>query len=345
MFRVFEAETADEVWGQIATAFRNGEGTRQSSRIGEMYEILHSAMSISNPRQRWVSSRLPPINIAFALAEVIWIITGRNDSKFLNYFNRQLPKYAGEGDTYHGAYGHRIRRAFGVDQLDQAFFALKAKPSSRQIVLQIWDGRLDLPSSSGMEASADIPCNVASILRVRADKLEWMQIMRSNDVYRGLPYNIVQFTTLQEIMAGWLDVGLGEYNQISNSLHVYESDLEQFQLWDSGQFVANTDSLAFSRPLSEEYFRELEGAVETVILPQKSTEDLISLVSNSILPIPFRNILCVICAEGIRRRRQPRLAEELMSECSNQLYRNLYHRWLSRFNLKRNASPAVVLAE
>jgi thymidylate synthase len=295
-------------------------------------------MSISDPRQRWISSRLPPVNIAFAIAEVVWILTGRNDSKFLNYFNSQLPKYAGRGETYHGAYGHRIRRVLGFDQLDRAYLALKAKPSSRQIVLQIWDGRLDFPNSVGTEASPDIPCNVVSILRLREDKLEWMQIMRSNDMYRGLPYNIIQFTTLQEVMAGWLEVGLGEYNQISNSLHVYRSDLEQIQTWDSEPLTPNTDSLAFAKQPSEEYFRELALDIESIIASKTSTETLVSIVRNSKLPTSFRNMLCVLCAEGIRRRRHPRKAEDLIAECSNQLYRKLYSRWLSRFSFTPSAT-------
>src|SRR5438309_6192389 len=120
MFRVFEGPTADSVWCEIADAFRNGEGTEQPSRMGEMREILPSAMSISNPTQRWITSRVPPINIAFALAEVIWILTGRDDSQFLNYFNRQLPKFAGHGPTYHSAYGRRLRSHVGFDQLHRA---------------------------------------------------------------------------------------------------------------------------------------------------------------------------------------------------------------------------------
>lgn len=45
--------------------------------------------------------------------------------------------------------------------------------------------------------------------------------MRSNDVHRGLPYNVVQFTTLQEVMAGWLGLEVGGYHHWSDSLHLY----------------------------------------------------------------------------------------------------------------------------
>ena len=61
----------------------------------------------------------------------------------------------------------------------------------------------------GNPSAEDIPCNLSSLLKIRKNQLEWMQINRSNDIYRGLPYNIVQFTTLQELMASWLGIEVG----------------------------------------------------------------------------------------------------------------------------------------
>lgn len=45
-----------------------------------------------------------------------------------------------------------------------------------------------------------------------------------------MPYNFIQFTTLQEIIAGWLNLDIGEYFYFTDSLHVYKSDLEKFSL-------------------------------------------------------------------------------------------------------------------
>lgn len=342
MFRVFEGETADTVWCEVSNAFRNGEGSVQQSRIGQMREILHSAMSICDPTQRWITSRIPTINVAFALAEVVWILTGRNDSAFLNYFNRQLPRFAGKGVTYHGAYGSRLRSHLGIDQLQRAYEVLSAKPSSRQVVLQIWDSRIDLPSDCGEEASTDIPCNVASILKVRDGKLEWMQIMRSNDLYRGLPYNIVQFTTMQEVMAGWLGLELGEYNQISNSLHVYEQDLERVKHSRPGPLVINSDSLAFSKRESDEYFQELANKIEITIDEGIPANTLLETLRHSTLPQSFRNMLCVLCAEGARRRHQEHLIHDLMLDCTNPVYKQLYDHWLIRCGVKEDSITFAV---
>ena len=62
-----------------------------------------------------VVSRKRPLNVAFALAEVVWIMTGRRDLKFLKFWNRRLPRFVGPGPELHGAYGHRLRGHLSSD--------------------------------------------------------------------------------------------------------------------------------------------------------------------------------------------------------------------------------------
>ena len=179
----FEADTADELWRIAAHALISKERARRTgSRLGHTYELLHCSLTLHNPRARWVLSRTPPINPAFAIAESLWIIAGRQDAHLVNYWNPALPRFAGSGDRYHGAYGHRLRKHFDVDQLERAYQALRNNSSTRQVVLQIWDPRGDLPTDDGQPTAPDIPCNLLSCLKVRDGRLEWLQVMRSNDI-------------------------------------------------------------------------------------------------------------------------------------------------------------------
>ena len=329
MFRVFNGDTADAVWQSAATVFRDEPGIPvQGSRAGATRELLHAAISIANPIERWVVSRTPPINPAFALAEVVWMMTGRNDAQFLNYFNSKLPEFAGESDAYHGAYGHRLRRELGIDQLERAYHSLQHNPESRQVVLQIWKADIDLPITKGAAAAPDIPCNIVSMLKVRGSALEWTQVLRSNDLFLGLPYNFVQFTTLQEVMAGWLDLGVGSYNHLSDSLHLY-SRFEECIVKSAPlrKIPKNSDSLRLPRKESEAVFRELAVRIEEIIAPQTTASALLPLLRRATVPKAFKNILCVLCAEGARRRRSLPIADEAISECSNALLRLLFERW------------------
>ena len=92
MFQSITAPSADSLWLQAHSWFKpNGICSVSESRNGPTAEVLHAALSLSAPRQRWIGSREPAMNPAFALAEVLWILRGRQDASFLNYFCPGLP--------------------------------------------------------------------------------------------------------------------------------------------------------------------------------------------------------------------------------------------------------------
>jgi thymidylate synthase len=192
----FVGTTASEVWIKAASVLLGDDARLQASRNGATKEILHAVFVIEDPRQRWVLTRHPALNPAFAIAEIIWILSGRRDSAFLNFWNSQLPRFAGNGPIYHGAYGYRLRHAFGIDQLERAYQVLRNNVDSRQVVLTIWGANLDMPMENGQPVDEDVPCNLLSILKVRDGRLDWTQIVRSNDLFRGVPYNLLQFTMI-----------------------------------------------------------------------------------------------------------------------------------------------------
>jgi thymidylate synthase len=271
------------------------------------------------------------MNMAFAIADVVWIMTGRNDLAFLEAWNSRLREFVGPGPRLHGAYGYRLRHHRGLDQLARAYEALKHNPDTRQIALQIWDSSIDLPTVHGVPADLDIPCNVMSLLKVRDGKLEWLQIVRSNDLFLGVPHNFVQFTCLQEIMAGWLNIDCGAYHQISDSLHLYRRDeANVLASYPLTEIPYDTDSLAVPREVSEWAFDELGRKMEQMIKRGLSRKELERLCEWNEVPQGFRNMQAVLGAEVARRHRWADLAAELMSNCTNPLYVELWSRWLTR---------------
>lgn len=338
MFRLFEGSTADQVWQKVVGAIRAGDGILlQPSRGGPTKEILHAAITISDPSQRWVSSRQPPINFPFAIAEVVWTMTGRNDLAFLEAWNRRLPDYVGKGPKLHGAYGYRLRHMGGVDQLTRAYQSLQNNSDTRQAVLQIWDSSVDLPQPDGAPSAQDIPCNIVSLLKVRAGKLEWLQVLRSNDLFLGVPYDFVQFMSLQEVMAGWLGIGCGAYHQVSDSLHIYEHN-EETVLASTllPNLPSNTDSLALPKELSETAFKELGRRVELMIVPDIRRDQLERISVWEDGPEAFRNMLAVLVSEIGRRHKWSDISQRTMIACTNPLYRELWRRWTDRYNAKSN---------
>jgi thymidylate synthase len=337
MITLFEGKTANAVWKNAVERFHDGSSIlSQASRAGRTKELLHAAFTIKDPRQRWITMREPGINPAFAIAEVVWIMAGRRDSSFLLPWNSQLPNFIGNATEYHGAYGYRFRKHFGRDQLDQIFHALLHNPDSRQAVLQIWDTRIDLPDVDGKPRDSDIPCNIVSMLKIRENRLEWTQIMRSNDLIRGVPYNFIQFTTLQEVMAGWLGIEVGSYNHFSDSLHVYESDIDSLSKTLNIGEEQNTDVLNLSKDQSDLVFMEMAKAIEKMASSELTPKDLEKIVSQTEVNPQYMNMLMVVAAEAARRRGWEEMIDVLMWGCTNPMLIQAWFRWISRFGKSKD---------
>ncbi len=329
---LFEGSTADDVWLLAASKFEDPSAVHeQSSRAGDTKELLGAVFTIKNPRQRWIMSRRPAMNPAFAIAEVVWIVSGRRDASFLNHWNPRLPHFAGKGKNYHGAYGYRLRRHFGLDQLERAYQALLRNPDTRQVVLQIWDSSVDFPSPDGSPADTDIPCNICSFAKVRDNKLEWTQVLRSNDLFLGVPHNFVQFTSLQEILAGWLGIEVGHYQHIADCLHIYVRDKKDIEGASKITSEENTDILRFTKADSDMFFAEMSDRMDCMTKVILSQKRLGQLARTQDLPNQFRNWLLVVAADCARRRQWVDLSCELMSECSNPALKQLWDRWFTRW--------------
>lgn len=340
-------QTADDVWQTAARLLLDPrQGAPQSSRAGDTLEALHIVLELQDPSQRWISSRSPAMNPAFALVEAFWIAAGRRDSGLPMYWNPALSRYCGSGESYHGAYGHRIRRHLGLDQLERVYSALRNNPDSRQCVLQIWDSAVDLPSTDGTPVDQDIPCNLLSIPKVRNGKLEWMQIIRSNDLFLGLPHNIVQFTVLQEMLSGWLGLQPGSYHQLSDSLHLYSKDIQAVrQSLQTSVGPKSTDSFAIDRRAWEEIFPNLMSRLERLSQDDLPTSYLKSLQICEDLPPAYANALAVCAADSARRRGWRDVAAECINRCDNGALVHLWSRWEARVSAKRSDSPETVSRE
>lgn len=332
MIPQFDGNTADELWRKAAIALMAtvGDYTHQDSRLGPMREYLHCALHLRDPIQRWVLSRQPAINPAFAIAEVIWILSGRKDAAFVNHWNPLLPEFTGNGETYHGAYGHRIRYSFGFDQMERAYQVLSKNPSSRQVVLQIWDSRIDSPNPDGSAQALDIPCNIVGIPKIRNGKLEWLQIMRSNDIYLGTPHNFVQFTCLQEVLAGWLDIDVGEFVLVSDSLHLYEHDIDRCAITADRPLAVNTDSLRFSKAEFDRFFPKIESALNNLRAIDLAKDTFHKILDLSDVPKSWCNFLYIAAADSARRRGWSEEVKLASTRCTNPALNAAWRAWVER---------------
>lgn len=338
MAYLIDAKNSKELWQKV-TMLLNKESKEVDSRCGDSKELLHVLMQLREPGQKWIYNRVPPINVSFALAELFWILQGSDDKKIIDTWSVHYKDFASDhnSDIYYGAYGFRLRKNFGIDQIERAYRALKGKPNNRQTVMIIWDPKKDMPDGiKGEPRSNDIPCNICSLLKIREHKLEWTQIMRSNDLFRGLPYNLVQFTSIQEILAGWLKIDVGSYNHYSDSLHLYDYD-GNIDNVESNISLLNNDILSIGYDEFQNIAKEIYSRIETLAFNiDLNDEQLINIATLNSQNQAYNNIMYLIAAYPIRTKfHNKNLADKVVSNCTNEMYKYLWRLWVEYYGNKQ----------
>lgn len=214
------APTADELYRELAWKLTTS-GVLEETRNGPALTIQQPlTMALWNPTQRVLLNRQRDANPFFHIAEVVWMLAGSNDVRFIEQFNSRYRDYADPGtNQVWAAYGHRWMEHWEFDQIARAIELLRANPASRQVVIQMWDPVNDLENSYPHN---DRACNTQCLFRTINGKLDMTVINRSNDmVWGAMGANIVHFTYLQELIALSSRIQVGVYRVVSNNMHIY----------------------------------------------------------------------------------------------------------------------------
>jgi hypothetical protein len=194
-------------------------GVEEDSRNGLVKTIPEPViLKTLDPTHRVIFVDGRKENPYFHFAECLWMMAGSNDAYWLSTINPRITDFAEADGRMHGAYGHRWREHFGVDQILETIRLLKTDPNTRRAVIAMWD-----PSADLNMRKKDIPCNTHIYFRRADDRLNMSVLNRSNDlVWGALGSNIVHFSFLQELIAHAVDLKVGSMYQITNNLHIYE---------------------------------------------------------------------------------------------------------------------------
>lgn len=235
----FKFESLEEAYPEIIKSLLD-EGENVSPRGQLTKEIAPACITITNPRKRVIPSAVRKLNFGFMCAELIWILNASDSSEFIGHYNSMWKQFSDDGETLNGAYGKRIfawdagirlekinkdkietvPKRYIINQFQKAYELLKSDPDTRQATIAFFDPYKDYRETK------DKPCTNLIRFMIRNNKLNMTTFMRSNDIMKGTSYDIFNFTMLQEIMAGLLNIEVGIYNHIVDSLHIYESDFE-----------------------------------------------------------------------------------------------------------------------
>lgn len=191
-------------------------------------------ITVSDIRDRWLSVEGRNSSAIAAIGETFWVLSGRNDLKFLSRVLPRAANFSDDGMTWRAAYGPRL---YAHGQLQSVIDRLRKNINTRQAYLTIYDPSLDSDvglakhNGSNEAKTKDMVCNLALLFAVVEGQLNLTVINRSQDVLWGMSsINFIEFSIIQEVIAQVLDVDVGQYKLFSNNLHYYNNEVSQKQL-------------------------------------------------------------------------------------------------------------------
>ena len=205
-------------------------GTIVESDRGTTVEILNANLVLQNVRDRLDTTRRRKMNIAFAFAEFISLLSGIDEIGYFTKFIKNYAVFSSDGAHLDGAYGKRLM-VKSVSAIEDIVNLLGKNPQSRRAYLPIYT-LTDLTEGTG---GLNTPCTIGIHFLIRDAKLISIVTMRSNDVYYGLTNDIVVFTMLQEYVADRLGLECGPYYHNASSLHYYVENHEKFVALPEGE--------------------------------------------------------------------------------------------------------------
>lgn len=230
---------SDVIWA-LSARFKESTAVVEQSRNGQVIRFDGPViLTYKNPTECVLLNEKRDANPFFHLMEAIWMLAGRSDAKFVSQFSSGIAKYADDG-VFYGAYGDRWRHAFEMDQIVDIYHELNSNPTSRRVVLQMWDANHDLGGTM-----RDHPCNTHAYFQISRVQLNMTVCNRSNDIVWGAcGANAVHFPFLQQFLAESLGVQVGAYHQISNNMHLYTGTHGEYLLHpELANPVAGSESL------------------------------------------------------------------------------------------------------
>ncbi len=198
----------------ISQVMDHGE---ESSPRGELTrEVRPFVFQLTNPLNRLVTLKGRKLNKAFALVEGLQFVAGISDAWQQRRFNSNIEKWVDQSTgEIEAPYGPLTRK-----QVDYVVGLLTRDPDSRQAVMSIYHG------PSHQREMLNVPCTCTLQFFIRNGVLELTVYMRSNDLWWGTPYDVFQFTLMQELIATALGIPMGTYTHVAGSGHLYEPFFE-----------------------------------------------------------------------------------------------------------------------
>ncbi|GAA4442319.1 hypothetical protein GCM10023170_017230 [Phytohabitans houttuyneae] len=181
-------------------------------------EIQAYSFTLDHPEQVLFASAVRPLSLPYALANILWTVTGDDTVAGIRFWNDRAAAFTDDGVRVRSALGPRL---FGAaQQFAVTLQRLRADRATRRaLVLMVESKDLTTPTR-------DVPCMMGLQLLLRDDRLDAVATMRSQSALMVMPYDVALLTTIQRLLAAELGIAPGRYMHFAASMHIYEDELD-----------------------------------------------------------------------------------------------------------------------
>lgn len=205
------------------------DGVKSVSRKGKrLTELYDKKFVVLDPEYCMAISR--DMSYDYLKNEFAFYMSGSNKLEDAVKCSPFWKNCTDDGETINSNYGKLLfydRNEKGSTQFEHALKCLENSKGSKKAVMTIYD-------KENAYISNDNPCTMFLRARIQDDQLHLTTVMRSSDIYYGLPYDVpffifVQHALLDHLIDIYPNLSIGTYTHIANSLHMYEYKEEELE--------------------------------------------------------------------------------------------------------------------
>jgi hypothetical protein len=224
----------------------SGDGPEAAKLRRGSRELLNYNFVLREPRQRIAQG----LRIYPGVARFVWMMSANNRLADIAFHEPKVSDFTDDGLTVPGSsYGMRLRQPLpGIDQIQGAIERLRSEADSRRAAVTIFQ------PVDALRHSNDIPCAFGMFFHNRGGQLHTTVLMRSNNAFRLLPFNMFEFSLLAEVVAVEAGLAFGPVTYFAGSMHLYDADFDQASAFLEGAAIDQPAMEAMPRdasPLSE----------------------------------------------------------------------------------------------
>lgn len=204
-------------------------GVKKGDRTGTGTISVFGYQMRFNLRENFPLVTTKKVHLKSVIHELLWMLSGETNIKYLKDNGITIwNEWADENGELGPVYGAQWRswpdpNGRPIDQISQVVEQIKKNPDSRRHIVSAWN-------VADIEKMALPPCHLLFQFYVANGELSCQVYIRSNDLFLGCPFNIVQYVLLTMMMAQVCGLKPGDLVYTIGDAHIYLNHLEQANL-------------------------------------------------------------------------------------------------------------------